>query len=148
MESQPASASGATGSPAALTGYDQRTVRIPGTGIYNTTRIGAQRQRQSALSSGVGIGVGFMLGRLLFWPLLIIGVLLLVFAWKALLVWGVIITAIVLTRRYLRQRQSPDTRFVDGVANPVAQAHAVCQILDAGVTANGTLNIKDALYAV
>jgi Protein of unknown function (DUF732) len=42
---------------------------------------------------------------------------------------------------------------VDGVAdintsNPLALAHAVCQILDSGVTANGTLNIKDALNAV
>jgi transcriptional regulator with XRE-family HTH domain len=53
-----------------------------------------------------------MLGRLLFWPLLIIGIFLLIFAWKALLVWGLIITAIVLARRYMRQRQ-PDKRFVD-----------------------------------
>lgn len=53
----------------------------------------------------------------------------------------------------MRQRQPPDKRFVDGIAdinisNPLAQAHAVCQILDAGVTANGTLNIKDALNTV
>jgi hypothetical protein len=132
-------------------GY-QRTVRIPGTGIRNTTRMGSQRQPQPALSRGVvGFGVGFMLGRLLFWPLLVIGILLLIFAWKALLVWGLIITAIILTRRYMRQRQLPDQRFVDGIAhintsNQLAQS--VCQILDAGVTSKGTLNIKDALNTV
>jgi|GEM_PF-2302153 len=127
-------------------GSYQRTVRIPGTGVYNTRRIGSPRRPQSALSSGVGFGVGFMLTRLLFWPLLIIGVLLLVFAWKALLVWGLIITAIVLTRRYLRQRQRADG-FADlNVSGPLAQT--VCQILDASVEANGTLNIKDALNTV
>lgn len=134
-------------------GSHQRTVRIPGTGIRNTTRIGSPRQPQSALLGGVGVGVGFMLGRLLFWPLLIIGILLLIFAWKALLIWGLVIAAIILTRRYMRQRTPPDKRFVDGIAdinisNPLAQAHAVCQILDAGVTADGTLNIKDALKTV
>jgi hypothetical protein len=39
----------------------------------------------------------------------------------------------------MRHRQAPDN-------NQLAQF--VCQILDAGVTANGTLNIKDALNAV
>jgi hypothetical protein len=64
----------------------------------------------------------------------------LVFAWKALLFWGVVITAIILTRRYIRrQRQASDN-------NELAQS--VCQILDAGVKANGTLNIKDTLNAV
>ena len=67
-------------------GSHQRTVRIPGTGIYNTTRIGSPRQPQSALSSGVGLGVDLCsadscLG-------FDDGVLLLIFAWKALLVWG------------------------------------------------------------
>lgn len=119
-------------------GSYQRTVRIPGTGIYNTTRIGSPRQSQSLLSSGVGFAIGFMLARLLFWPLLIIGVLLLIFAWKALLVWGLIIVAVILTRRYMRRRHAPDKLLVDGV----------CQILDAGVRANGTLNIKDALNTV
>ncbi|OBA77366.1 hypothetical protein A5641_19305 [Mycobacterium sp. 1554424.7] len=119
-------------------GSYQRTVRIPGTGLYSTTRIGSPRQPQSALSRGVGFGVGLALGRLLFWPLLIIGVLLLIFAWKALLVWGLIITAVILTRRYMRRRHAPDKLLVDGV----------CQILDAGVNANGTLNIKDALNTV
>jgi hypothetical protein len=110
-------------------GSYQRTVRIPGTGIRNTTRIGSPRQPQSAMLGG--FGVGFMLGRLLFWPLLIIGILLLIFAWKALLVWGLIITAVILTRRYMRQRQPADKRFVYGIADinistPLAQAHAVC----------------------
>ena len=127
-------------------GSYQRTVRIPGTGIYNTSRIGSPRQPQSALSSGVGFGVGFMLARLLFWPLLIIGVLLLIFAWKALLVWGLIIIAIVLTRRYMRQRQRADGFADINISGPLAQA--VCQILDASVKANGTLNIKDALNTV
>lgn len=117
-------------------GY-QRTVRIPGTGIYKTTRTGSARQSQSAMLGGAGFGVGFMLGRLLFWPLLIIGLLLLIFAWKALLVWGFVITAVILIRRYMRQRQS---------SAPLVEA--VCQIFDAGVTANGTLNIKDALNTV
>ena len=134
-------------------GSYQRTVRIPDTGMYNTTRIGSPRHPVSALSSGVGFGVGFMLARLLFWPLLIIGILLLIFAWKALLVWGLIITAIVLTRRYLRKRQLPDKRFTAGIAdinirNPLTQADAVCKALDASVTANGTLSIKDALNTV
>jgi membrane protein implicated in regulation of membrane protease activity len=127
-------------------GSYQRTVRTPGTGIYNTSRIGSPRPPQSALSSGVGFGVGFMLGRLLFWPLLIIGVLLLIFAWKALLVWGLIIIAIVLTRRYMRQRQRADGFADINASGPLAQA--VCQILDASVKANGTLNIKDALNTV
>jgi hypothetical protein len=61
-------------------GSYQRTVRIPGTGIRNTSRIGSPRQPQSAMLGAVGVGVGFMLGRLLFWPLLIIGILLLIFA--------------------------------------------------------------------
>ncbi len=125
-------------------GSYQRTVRIPGTGIYNTTRIGSPRQPQSAMSGGVGFGVGFMLGRLLFWPLLISGILLLIFAWKGLLVWGLIIIAIVLTRRYMRQRADG---FADiNISGPLAQA--VCQILDSSVKANGTLNIKDALNTV
>lgn len=133
-------------------GSYQRTVRIPGTGIRNTTRIGSPRQPQSAMFGGAGV-VGFMLGQLLFWPLLIIGILLLFFAWKALLVWGLIITAIILTRRYMRRGQRADKRFVDGIADidiptPLAQAHAVLQTLDAGVTASGTLNIKDALITV
>lgn len=127
-------------------GSYQRTVRIPGTGIYNTSRIGSPRQPQSALSSGVGFGVGFMFGRLLFWPLLIIGVLLLIFAWKALLVWGLIIIAIVLTRRYMRRRQRADGFADVNISGPLAEA--VCQILDASVKANGTLNIKDALNTV
>jgi membrane protein implicated in regulation of membrane protease activity len=125
-------------------GY-QRTVRIPGTGLRTTTRLSSPRQQpQSGLLGGaVGFGVGFMLARLLFLPLLIVGILFLWFAtWRALLVWGLIITAIIaiiLTRRYMRHRQAPD-------GNQLAQS--VCQILDAGVTANGTLNIKDALNAV
>jgi hypothetical protein len=128
-------------------GY-QRTVRIPGTGIRNTTRIGSTRQPQSAMLGGAGVGVGFMLGRLLFWPLLIIGILLLIFAWKALLVWGLIITAIILTRRYMRQRQPADEHGIADINISTPLAQAVCQILDAGVTANGTLNIKDALNTV
>jgi hypothetical protein len=125
-------------------GSYQRTVRIPGTGIYNTTRIGSPPQ--SALSNGVGFGVGFMLGRLLLWPLLIIGILLLIFAWKALLVWGLVIIAIVLTRRYMRRRQ-PAAGFADINASGTL-AQAICQIFDASVKATGTLNIKDALNTV
>jgi hypothetical protein len=131
-------------------GSYQRTVRIPGTGIRNTTRIGSPRQPQSAMLGGVGVGVGFMLGRLLFWPLLIVGILLLIFAWKALLVWGLIITAIILTRRYMRQRQTVgaiaedafrERVFLDTIAKtgvnirqPIDQAHTACQVLDTGVT--------------
>lgn len=131
-------------------GSYQRTIRIPGTGIRNTTRIGSPRQPQPAPLSGVGVGLaGFMLGRLLFWPLLIIGVLLLIFAWRALLACGLIAIAIMLTRRYVRRR-APDKRFVDGIADlnisdPIAQAHALCQIFDSGTMADGTLNIKDAI---
>lgn len=125
-------------------GSYQRTVRIPGTGIYSTTRLGSPRQPHSALSGGAGFGVGFMLGRLLLWPLLIIGVLLLIFAWKALLVWGLIIIAVVLTRRYMRR---PADGFADiNASRPLAEA--VCQIFDASVKASGTLNIKGALNAV
>jgi Protein of unknown function (DUF4236)/Protein of unknown function (DUF732) len=127
-------------------GSYQRTVRIPGTGIYNTTRIGSPRKPQSSLSSGVGFAVGFMLARVLFWPLLIIGVLLLIFAWKALLVWGLIIIAILLARRYMRHRQRAGGFADINISGPLAQA--VCQILDASVKANGTLNIKDALNTV
>jgi hypothetical protein len=50
-------------------GSYQRTVRIPGTGIRNTTRIGSSRQPQSAGLGG--FAVGYVLGRLLFWPALI-----------------------------------------------------------------------------
>ncbi|MCA2245950.1 DUF4236 domain-containing protein [Mycobacterium sp. WUMAC-067] len=134
-------------------GSYQRTVRVPGTGVYNTTRISSPRQPQSAVWSGVGFAAGFALARPLFWPLLIIGILLLIFAWKALLVWGLVITAIILTRRYVRKRQLPDKRFRDAVAdinipNPLMQADAVCQVLDAGVTANGTLSVKNAFNTV
>lgn len=118
-------------------GSYQRTVRIPGTGIYNTQRIGSPHAPQSALSTGVGFGVGYLLARLLLWPLLIVGVLLLIFAWKALLIWGVVVIAIVVTRRYLRRRQPAD---------PLARA--VCRIFDASVKANGALDMKDALNTV
>jgi hypothetical protein len=127
-------------------GSYQRTVRIPGTGMYNTSRIGSPRHPQSAVSTDTGFGVGFLLGRLLIWPLLIIGVLLLIFAWKALLVWGLIVIAIVLTRPYMRQRQRPDGIADINISGPVAQP--ICEIFDASVKANGALDIKDGLNTV
>jgi Protein of unknown function (DUF4236)/Protein of unknown function (DUF732) len=122
-------------------GSYQRTFRIPGTGIRNTSRLGSRRQPQSSALGG--FGAGFILGRLLFLLALVIGILLWASATPAArLVWVLIMTtigAIVLTRRFMRRRQAPDN-------NQLVQS--VCQILDAGVKANGTLNIKDALNAV
>lgn len=119
-------------------GY-QRTIRIPGTGIRNTTRIGSSRQPQSATFGG--FGVGFILGWYLFLPLLIIVILFLWFAaWQAVLFWGLVIVAIILTRRYRRHQRQP--------AYDHQLVQSVCQILDAGVEANGTLDIKGALNAV
>lgn len=73
-------------------------------GLYYRANMGNRQARQQQSAQLIAPFLGFMLGRLLFWPLLLISVVLLVFAWKALLVWGFVITGIVLARRYIRRR--------------------------------------------
>jgi hypothetical protein len=83
------------------TGPRGKYVHAGRNGLYYRASLGASRRQPQSVAP---FAVGFVLGRLLFWPLLVIGILLLVFAWKALLVWSLIITAIVLVRRYMRRR--------------------------------------------
>jgi hypothetical protein len=102
--------------------------------------LGANRRQPQPVAP---FAVGFVLGRLLFWPLLIIGILLLVFAWKALLVWGLIITAIVLVRRYMRRRRErTDAEYMRQVGL-IARADAQHELAKQGDPA-GTYGLSTA----
>jgi hypothetical protein len=93
-------------------------------GIYYRQQWGSANQRRSAQQSvnpvrtAALFGVGFALGRLLFLPLLLIGIFLLIFAWKALLIWALVIAVVVfVVRRYKGRGASSPAGDIDGMSD-------------------------------
>lgn len=79
----------------------------------------------------------------MFWPALVIGILLLLFAWKALLIWCLTIAAIVLVRRYLRRRRERANAESMRQAGLIARADAQHELAKQGDSA-GTYGISTA----
>jgi Protein of unknown function (DUF4236) len=92
-------------------------------GLYYRASLGSAKRRPTQQSvnpirTAALFGVGFALGRVLFLPLLLIGIFLLIFAWKALLIWGLIIAGIVfVVRRYKGRRASSPAGDIDGMSD-------------------------------